>query len=42
MIDKMVKTQIEYARKKKLKKDKALKEMGLMGDDAVEINYYPK
>ena len=43
MIDKMVKSQIEYARQKKLKKDKALREMGILdGDGEGEINYYPK
>ena len=35
MIDKMVKSQIEYARQK-IKKDKALREMGILDGDGKE------
>ena len=41
MVDKMVKSQIEYARQKRLKKARALKQIEMEGGGK-EINYYPK
>ena len=41
MVEKMVKSQIEYARQKRLKKARALKQIEMEGGGK-EINYYPK